>query len=292
MKKKSKREILIDVGCEILGCLLISFATYNVAAQSEFAVSGFSGVALILYRLFGLHMGLMIFLMNVPFALICAKFLGVRFLIRSVRCILIQSVLMDFVVPHFPLLELERVIAALTVGVLYGIGYAVIYMRGSSTGGVDFIVMLWKHARPHVKTGVLSFAAEFVTLVAAGIIFRDVEAVIYGVVIVFLSTTTIDRIILGMNSGAVALIVTKAGNGQNVCRKIDALCERGSTILPGRGGYTDEEKEVVLVTGSYKEIYRIQRLLKEEEPDAFTIVLDSKEVQGEGFRITRVAGEN
>ena len=90
---------------------------------------------------------------------------------------------------------------------------------------------------------------------------------------------------------AVALIVTEKGNGAKLCRRIDALTSRGATILPAQGGYRNDEKEVVMCTGSYKEIYAIRRDLKTFEPSAFTIILDSKEVQGEGFEIQKVAGE-
>ena len=291
MENHRTKNIALDILCEIGGCMLIAFATYNVAAPAAFAISGFSGIALILYRLFGLSMGLTNFVLNIPFALVCWKLIGFRFLAKSIRCIIIQSLLMDFVAPRLPVLVLDRMIAALVVGVFYGVAFAIIYMRGSSTGGIDFVIMLAKHYRPYVKTGVISFITELVTLAAAGIIFRDIEAVVYGIVIVFLSTTTIDRIILGMNSGAVALIVTEKGNGEKLCRRIDTLTSRGATILPARGGYHNDEKDVVMCTGSYKEIYAIRRDLKTSEPSAFTIILDSKEVQGEGFEIQKVAGE-
>ncbi len=292
MKDLKTRTITTDILFEIAGCMLIAFATYNVAAPAEFAISGFSGITLIFYRLFGLNMGLMNVVLNIPLALICAKLIGFRFLAKTIRCIVIQSLLIGYVAPLLPILHMDRMVAALIVGVFYGIGYTAIYIRGSSTGGIDFIIMIFKHYRPHVKTGVISFVAELVTLVAAGLIFRDIEAVVYGVVITFLSTTTIDRIILGMNSGAVALIVTDKGRGPEICKEIDSLTNRGATILEARGGFRDDKKEVVMCTGSYKEIYSIRRYLKTTQPDTFTIVLDSKEVQGEGFEIKKVAGEN
>ena len=292
MKDLNKKKIALDILYEIIGCMLIAFATYNVAAPAEFAISGFSGITLIFFRLFGFNMGLMNVILNVPLALICARLIGIRFLAKTIRCIIIQSILIGYVAPLLPVLSMERVVAALVVGVFYGVGYTAIYIRGSSTGGIDFIIMIVKHFRPYLKTGVISFAAELVTLAAAGIIFRDIEAVVYGIVITFLSTTTIDRIILGMNSGAVALIVTDKGRGPEICREIDSLTNRGTTILEGRGGYSDDSKEVIMCTGSYKEIYNIRRFIKEREPKAFTIVLDSREVQGEGFEIQKVAGEN
>ena len=289
--KKTVKETIIDILCEIAGNLLIGFATYNIAASADFAVSGFSGIALLFFKFYNIPMGTTIFVLNIPFALLCIKMIGWKSLVKSIRCIAIQSLIMNYVVVLLPQLSMDKFIAVLMVGVLYGISYALIYIRGSSTGGLDFIIMLIKNRLKHVKTGTIAFILDLITLIAAGFALKDYEAVIYGIVIVFLSSSTIDRIILGMNSGAVAYIVTDHGNGKNICDLVDQICMRGSTILDARGGYKEEKKDVVMVVGSYKDIYQVQSALKKKEPDAFIIILDSKEVQGEGFTIRTVAGE-
>ena len=289
--KRSAKDITIDILCEIAGNLLIGFATYNIAASADFVVSGFSGIALILFKFFGTPMGTTIFLLNIPFALLCIKFIGWKFIVKSIRCIAIQSLILNYVVVLLPQLSMEKFAAVITVGVLYGVSYALIYVRGSSTGGLDFIIMLVKNRFKHIKTGNIAFVLDLITLVAAGFAFRDYEAVIYGIIIVFISASTIDRIVLGMNSGAVAYIVTDHGNGKRICDQVDRICMRGSTILEARGGYKEDKKDVVMVVGSYKDIYQVQSALKKTEPDSFMIVLDSKEVQGEGFTIRTVAGE-
>ncbi len=286
---KLYKEIGTDILYELFGNMLIAFATVNIASGANFAVSGFSGIALILNKLFGFSLGLTIFLMNIPFAVICTRLLGKRFLAKSVRCIVIQSLLMDLVVPLLPVVKADRMLCALCVGTLYGVAYAMIYMRGSSTGGLDFIILLLKNRNPHHSTGRISFILDIVTIAAYGMLFRDFEAVIFGIIIVFVSGTVIDKIILGRNSGVVAYIVTYYGNGRNIADRINRLCERGSTILEARGGYTDDRKEVVMVTGSSKDIYSIQKHLRQEEPQSFMIVMDAREVQGEGFAITKIA---
>ncbi len=289
--KRSIKDISIDILCEIIGNLLIGFATYNVAASANFAVSGFSGIALLVYKFFDIPMGTTIFVLNIPFALLSIKIIGWNFILKSLRCIAIQSIIMNYVVVLLPQLTMEKFLAVIFVGVSYGISYALIYVRGSSTGGLDFIIMLVKHMFKHIKTGTISFILDLVTLVAAGIVLKDYEAFICGVIIVFLSSSTIDRIVLGLNSGAVAYIVTDSGRGKKIADQIDDICARGSTILKGKGGYKENDKDIVMVAGSYKDIYQVQSSLKKTDPDAFIIVLDSKEVQGEGFTIRTVAGE-
>ena len=77
------KESIIDILCEIAGNLLIGFATYNVAASADFAVSGFSGIALILFKFYNIPMGTTIFLLNIPFALLCIKIIGWKFIVKS-----------------------------------------------------------------------------------------------------------------------------------------------------------------------------------------------------------------
>ncbi|MBQ1384773.1 MAG: YitT family protein [Firmicutes bacterium] len=291
MSDRMKR-ILVDTLYETMGNALIAVGTVNIAASSGFAVAGVSGIALMLNRLFCMQIGAAIVIMNIPLALLCFKYLGSGFMARTVRCIIIQSILIDYAAPLLPTLEADRIICALSTGLLFGAGYAMIYMRGSSTGGSDFLIMLTKHFRPHLNTGRISFGIDSMTFIAYLLVFRDVEAVMYGILIAFISSTVIDRIVLGMNSAAVALIVSPEGRGKAICDAIDRICSRGATILEGRGGYMEDRKEIVMVTGSSRDIYSIQKYLKTEEPDSFVVILDSREVQGEGFKITRASGDS
>lgn len=254
MKNTGIKEQITDVLCELAGNFLIAFATYNIATPAGFAISGFSGIAVILFRLFSVPMGTSIFLMNLPFALICAKILGVKFLAKTIRCIIIQSLMMNYVVTLLPTISIEPLLGAILVGVSYGISYAFIYKRGSSTGGVDFILMILKHKFQHIQTGTISFVLEFLTLIISGIVFRDLESVIYGIMIVFLSTTTIDKLFLGFNSGAVAYIVVDKGRGLELCKKIDEVCDRGATILDGRGGHEGSPKDVISAFYSHQDL--------------------------------------
>lgn len=283
------RTFLADVLFEMAGSALLAAATYNVAVYSKFPMSGFSGIALILYRLFELPMGLVILLLNVPVALVCGRRLGKRFLLKTIRCMVISSMLLDYVAPLFPFYTGDRMIAALMTGVLGGLGYALIYIRGSSTGGLDFIILTVKSYKPHLKMGTITFFLDFGIIVLTGLIFGDVDGIVYGMIINFLLSIVVDKVILGMNSGNVALIVTD--HGKKVCDIIDRCCMRGSTILKAMGGYKGDPKEVVLVAGTSKDMYQIQKAVKAEDPASFIIILDSKEVHGEGFHITKVAGE-
>ena len=135
---------------EVLGSLLVAVSIYNFAAAAEFPMTGFSGIALILYRLFRIPLGLSNVLLNIPVVILCFRMLGKGFFLRSVRCMVISSLLMDYVAPLLPVFTGNRMLAAICTGVLGGVGYALIYMQNSSTGGADFLIMALKAKKPYL----------------------------------------------------------------------------------------------------------------------------------------------
>ncbi|HAG57547.1 MAG TPA: hypothetical protein DCL14_05900, partial [Ruminococcaceae bacterium] len=104
-----------------------------------------------------------------------------------------------------------------------------------------------------------------------------------------ISSIVVDKVMYGVNAGKMALIVTNCA--EQICRKIDAVCQRGTTIIGARGGYQGTQKQIVMCACSNKEMYQVQKIAKEVDAQAFLIVLESKEVYGEGFRTVQIGGE-
>ncbi len=272
---------------EFIGSFLIALGLYNFALYAQFPMTGFSGIALILYRLFGLPIGLTTILLNLPVAVLCYRMLGRGFFLRSLRCMVICSVMVDYVAPLLPVYEGDRLLAAICTGVIGGFGYAMIYMYNSSTGGSDFIVMAIKSVRPHISLGNIAFWSDVGVILLGGIIFRDVDGIVYGMIINYIFAIVVDKVMCGLNRGKVALIVTE--HGEAVADAIDVCCQRGTTIFKAVGGYKKEQKEVVLCAYSVRETYLIERTAKRVDAKSFMIVMDASEVLGEGFRVRRVA---
>lgn len=283
MKENAKR-ISIDVLVDILGGILLTIATYSFAVPADFPMTGVSGVALIFYQLFGLPVGALTVILNIPIIICCYKTLGKQFYIKSLRSTLITSAVMDILGPQLPLYQGDLILAAICTGVLLGIGYAIIFMRGSSTGGFDFIMMAIKYYRPHLSLGKIGFALDaMVILIGAVTIGNGVDSVIYGLVLNYLYSTVLDRLISGTSSGKLTLIISD--HPREIVDEIDKLVDRGATLLKAIGGYTGEEKEVVMCASSSKEMYAIRKRVHEIDERAFVIVVESNEVIGEGFRL-------
>ncbi len=277
------RDSLSEIGIEILGSFLIAIGIYNFAVNAQFPMTGFSGISIILYRLLGLPIGLTTIALNIPVALLCYKLLGRGFFLRSLRCMVISSLMIDYLAPLLPVYEGSRLLAAICTGVLAGFGYAMIYMKNSSTGGSDFIIMAVKALKPYLSLGKIAFWSDVGIILVGGILFKDVDGIIYGMIVNYLFAVAVDKVMYGIDAGKLALIVTDKGT--EVTETIEHCCQRGSTILKGMGGYQQDEKHVVMCACNNKQMYLVQQAVKEVDSRSFIIILESNEVLGEGFKV-------
>ena len=273
----------LDIMADIAGGLLIGFGTYNFTVALEFPMVGISGIALIFYHLFNIPIGISSMVLNLPIALICYKFLGRHFFFNSIRTIIITSVIIDTVSPMFPLFTGDRMLAAICAGVLSGFGYGLIYMRNSSTGGTDFVIMSIKKVKPHLTIGKISFALEALIIIAGTLaVSRQIENLIYGMIISFIMSTVMDKVMYGLSAGKMTLVVTR--KSEEVARRINEETDRGCTFIKAQGSYSEEEMDVVMCACSNKQMFAIRAAVKEVDPDAFIIIMESNEVVGEGFK--------
>ncbi len=283
MKQTDIKRLAMDILADIAGGILIALGTYNFAAASNFPMVGLNGIALIFYQLFGTPIGMVAMLLNIPIAAGCYRILGKDFFLRSIRTIIITSVIMDCVAPMFPVYEGDRMLAAICTGILSGLGYALIYMRNSSTGGADFIMMSIKEKKPHISLGKISFATDFlIVLIGVAVVTRDIDSLIYGAIISSLLSMVVDKVMYGVDAGKMTLIVTDFP--EKVAEKIDELTGRGATFLKAEGSYSGEEKDVVMCACNNKQMFTIRSAVKAIDAKAFIIIMESNEVLGEGFK--------
>ena len=272
----------VNLLLEAIGCFISALGIYSFAVAAGVPVTGVTGICAILYRLFGLPIGIATIVLNIPIVLFSYKKLGRAFFLRSLFCMVMFAVYTDTILTHLPVYQGDRLLATICGGVIGGIGDALIYMQNASTGGLDFVTMAIKVKHPHLPFGNLTFAAALAVIVLNGVVFHDVDSVIYGLLFNYLVAAVINKVMFGFASSMLALIVTD--NGKAACEEIDRVADRGSTILHGQGGFNGDPKDVVLCACSNKQLYEIEQAMKQLDPHCFIIMLQSNEVHGEGFR--------
>lgn len=281
--RERSREILMDVAVDVTAGALIGAGLYNFALYGDFPVAGFTGIAVILFHLTGLPIGAGTLLLNVPVAFFCFRFLGKGFFLKSVRSMLIVSAFTDWVAPLFPVYTGERILAAVCTGVLCGIGYALIFLRGSSTGGQDFISLSLQKWKPHMALGTIMMILDgAVILLGSLLVFRDMDGLICGGIVTWLLAGIVNQVLYGSGRGRLMLVITEKGG--SIAEMAGQKFHRGTTILEGKGGYSGLDKEVVVCACGRKEIHGLKLMIRQMDPEAFTIILESGEVMGEGFQ--------
>ena len=283
MNWKKAKEMVFDIGADMAGGLLIAIGVYNFAVASGFPVAGISGIAVVFYHFFGIPIGAMTNLLNIPIAIFCYRFLGKRFFLKSIKTMLISNIMLDAVAPLFPVYEGDLMLSCICMGVFSGIGFAMIYARDTSTGGADFIFMAVRKWKPHISLGKLIIVFDFAVVIVGGILMQgDINRIIYGLIATYILSVVVDKVMYGIDAGKLALIVT--AHGQEVADKIDELTQRGSTLLKGVGSYTKEEKQVVMCACNNKQMHMVQKAVKEVDEEAFLVTMESSEVRGKGFK--------
>lgn len=277
------KNYIIDILADIVGSLFVAIGLYNFAAASEFPVQGISGIALLFYYFWKLPIGTVTMALNIPIIIICGKILGLKFMLKSLKTMLISTFFMDIVAPMIPLYKGDLMLSAICMGVLSGIGYALIYMRNTSTGGSDFIIMAIRALNPQLSIGKITAMLESAILVICGILMGgQIDKIIYGLIATYIVSVVIDKVMYGFDASKVTFVVTE--HGQAITEQIHKMIRRGSTILKGRGSFSKADKEVVMCACSNKQMHMVQKAIKEIDPNAFMITMDANEVRGEGFK--------
>lgn len=280
MKNINIKQLGTEIVVDCIGAFFIAISVYVFAKNANFAPGGVNGASVIINHLSNLPIGTISLILNVPIILLSYKFLGVKFLIKSLKTMVICAIFMDYVVPFIPAYKGNELLAAMFAGGLGGIGYALIYMQGSSTGGSDFIIMTAKKLMPHKSIGQITQAIDGSVIIIGGFIF-GINAVLYGIVCTIVSSVVVDKIMYGAKSGKLAIIITE--NGAAITKKIDADISRGSTIINAIGSYSHKDKNVILCACSKSQVYPIKKLVKDVDNKALMIITEYNEVYGYGF---------
>lgn len=278
----------IDILFDIVGCVLYGAGIYNFAYASDFAPGGVSGLAILVNTLTkpvisgGVPIGLAMLLINIPIILICFRFLGPAYFARSVKTILFSSLIVDTLMPKLWIYQGNPMLAAIFGGILAGAGLSCIYMRDSSTGGSDFIILSIQKTHPQLSLGAVSLAVDGVVILLGGVVYKKVDAALYGMIMTITYSLIIDKIMIGNDSRKQLTIITS--KGKEIADCVTHELQRGVTIVSGRGGFTGAEKDLLICVCSKSEVFKIKRAAHELDATSFVMVSSIDAAYGKGFK--------
>lgn len=271
----------IDFGADVIGGILYTVGIYTFAKNANFAPGGISGLALIINYLWQLPIGLMTLILNIPLVIMSWRIVGRSFIRKTLCSMVVCTVLVDLVFPLTLTYHGAPLLAALFSGISIGAGLGILYLRGSSSGGTDFLTMSINKLRPHWSIGIITMSIDFAVILLGGVVFRQVDSVLYGLITTFLSSMVIDKIVYGAGSGKLLLIITD--HRDEVADRIASVSGRGSTSVSAVGNYTKLPRTIVLCACSRSQAHSIKAAVHEADPNAFVMFTDTSDVFGEGF---------
>ena len=284
IKKDKTKKILgyvTDFLFWVVGSLFYSAAVNVFSVPNNISLGGLTGIATLLKYSFGTPVGLMVFVMNIPLFIIAWKMIGVKFIVRTFIASSMTSAFIDIFAKYFPHYTGDRLLAAIFCGLFCGLGLAIIFVRDATTGGTDIVAKLVHIKRPNISIGRVILACDALVVISAGLVFRNFESMLYAAIAIFVTSRTVDYIIYGTGHGKMLLIVTKKAD--EISKEITSTMGRGVTILPVKGGYTGEEKSMLVCAIRSHEIAKINKIIKQTDENAFMIITEAGEILGEGF---------
>lgn len=265
-----------------LGSLIFSLAFNWFFEPNQVAMGGVTGLAQVINAVFPMiSVGVLSFLLNVPLFLAGWKYIGFHLLASSLFSMAVLSLGIDAIAAVYTFPPMDPLLASICGGALMGLGLGLVFAQGATTGGTDVVARLLKLKFPWLPMGKLILIPDAVVLALAVLAFGHMEAALYGVVGLFVSTKVMDTVLYGMDTSKVAYIISD--RWQDIKNVLLQDVDRGVTILHGEGAYTGTEKKVLLVAFKQKQIVHLKEVVHDIDPNAFFIVCDAHEVLGEGF---------
>lgn len=265
------------------GCLIMGLAYSLFLIPHHFVPGGVSGVAIIINFFTRFPVGVLIIVLNIPIFLLGLRTMGRKYVLSSLVGMLLSSLMIDF---FNEILRLKSasdnsILAAIYGGAMLGIGLGLVFRGHGSTGGSDIIGMvISKYTGISIGFGIL--ITDFVVISAAGFAYRNLEAPLYGYLILFLSTKIIDIVLEGWNYSKMALITSAKSNeiADFILHKLD----RSGTALKSRSLYLSREGELILTVVHRKQLAELREFIKKIDPGAFVVINDTYAVLGKGFK--------
>lgn len=277
------KDTLFNVLLILLGNFLLAVAVACFVVPNEILSGGVAGIAVALHPILPfLDTTLLINGITVSLFLVGALLLGRAFFLKTLLSTLTYPIFLSVLtfMMQDKVYTTSPILASLYSGILMGLGVGIVFRTGSSTGGMDIPSLLMeKYLHMPLPTACLILDAATVLL---GISTYSVEAALIGLISVYSSSVMIDKAISfgGLKAKSVMVI---SDHYEAMLAKIIQEIDRSATLLEAEGGFSRQNKKVLLVVVESKQYPKLNLLVHEIDADAFLIVQDAYEVKGNGF---------
>jgi len=271
-----------DILWYFFGSLIYSFSVSAFISPNEISPGGLTGISTALNYLFSLPTGITLLILNIPILFLGFLKFGGAFIIKTAIATCLVSftlTITDYIIPDF---KIDKILASVFGGILMGLGLSVVIRHGATTGGIDIIAKLVNIKFRHLTVGRLILFMDALIIGLSAVIYGNIQSVLYSVISMYASSRVLDIGLYGADKGRIIYIVTDKSD--TICSDINSVAHRGVTILSAKGGYTREDKALLMCTVRIHEVSGIYDIVDKNDKNAFIVVCEAGEIIGEGFK--------
>lgn len=292
VKKKQTAKLVKEYVVIILGLIIYTLGWTCFLVPMGITGGGASGIGTMVYLLTGgaVPVGVTYLVVNAILIVIAVYVIGANFGVKTIFAVGLASVLLYveqmLLTKYVPIMPNDILLSAIIGGAMSGLGIAIAFSQGGSTGGTDIIVMLvlkYRNMSPGkvlLMVDVLIVSSALFSLQELPFIER-IARLMYGYITMVTTSYVIDLYLNGRRQSLQVFIFSK--NYAAISDRINSEMNRGVTVLDAKGWYSKEEGKVLLVVVRSNERSTLYRIIKEEDQAAFISAANVSGVFGRGF---------
>ncbi|MBQ5353346.1 MAG: YitT family protein [Alistipes sp.] len=278
-----------------VGMFCYAFGWIGCILPAKCMGGGASGLSLLIYYATGetISIGVMVFIINAILLLIAGFIVGWKFGIKTIFCVCMLSFAMStmqeiFTLPDGTIMDIfhlnDRLLSTMLGAIFSGVGVAMSFAQGGSTGGVDIVAMIINKYRT-ISYGKIVRAIDS-TIISAALLLPasaqiGIDGVIYGFVMTAAFSYVVDMLMTGNQQSNQIMIVCQ--DYKAMADAMNNTAHRGATVIDAKGWYTKNQHNIVMVVCRKRDTPTILKIAQSVDPDAFITIGSVMGVYGKGF---------
>ena len=266
----------------LIGSLIAGLGYSTFIIPAKLLASGLSGIAVIVYYMIDLPIGLQLIVYNIPIVYLAYRVFGKLYAIDTIIGTVMLSVAIDATsfIGNYHLVE-DPILNSVFGGVLVGIGCGIVFRANSNGGGFDVLgAVIKKYYSLDLGTVVFGFN---LIIILIGIVLFNVSIGLYTLINMYIVGEITNKVVAGFNRKKLIIIVSPFA--ELMAGSIMQYLGRGVTFMHGEGAYSRKDRKVIFVVVSLTQVSKIKLIASAIDPTAFMIITDTSEVTGHGFTI-------
>ena len=264
-----------------IATLLFAFSIGLFILPGNVLTGGVAGIATLLKAYIPISEDYLVIIINTLLFIIGSILLGKEFFLNTLVYSVSYPFMLLLVTRHLPPINIDPLLGAIYGGFIGGIAIGIMFRNGGSSGGVDVIALIMEKYF-NIKPSNTVMVIDALTVIT-GLYIYGLNSVLIGLLSVYLLSFSMERTISmyrGIEGKKFEIISDKYEEiNEAILKKID----RGTTIINAEGGYSHQERKVLMAVVSNEQLSEVKKVIDEYDPDAFVIISDVKDVNGEGF---------